>query len=313
MGHPAKGGERLPLAAGRDHDHLLVGEVLDLLRRDEEAVRRAGHAQVGGDVEVLPHRAPDEGDAAVEPCGGVDRLLDPVDVGGEAGHDDAARAAREDLEQGRADARLRRGDAGAVGVGRVAAEAEQALAPELGEPRDVRGNSVDRRLVELVVAGDEHRAELRGQGDGPRVGDRVRHVHELDLERAGLHPLSGGQLAKRHVAELVLVELGADHADREQAAVDHGRHTDLAEHVRESPDVVLVAVREHDRLDVVRSVAQAREVRQDEVDAEHVRGREHQAGVDHHDPTLRLDDGHVLADLPQPAEREDPNAGAGQS
>ena len=45
-------------------------------------------------------------------------------------------------------------DPGPVGVGRVAAEAEQALAAELGEPRDVRRDPVDRGLVELVVAGD---------------------------------------------------------------------------------------------------------------------------------------------------------------
>ena len=32
------------------------------------------------------------------------------------------------------------------------------------------------------------------------------------------------QLLQRRVAELVLVELGADHADRQQAAVDHRRH-----------------------------------------------------------------------------------------
>ena len=34
------------------------------------------------------------------------------------------------------------------------------LAAQLGEPRDVRRHAVDRRLVELVVAGHQHRAEL---------------------------------------------------------------------------------------------------------------------------------------------------------
>ena len=49
---------------------------------------------------------------------------------------------------------------GPVGVGRVAAEQQQAFAAELGEPRDVGGPAVDRGLVELVVAGHQHRAEL---------------------------------------------------------------------------------------------------------------------------------------------------------
>ena len=119
-----------------------------------------------------------------------------------------------------------------------------------------------------------------------------------------LHLLPRRQLLQRRVAELVLVELGADHADRQQAAVDHRRHADLAQHVGQRADVVLVAVGEDDRLDVVGAVAQVGEVGQDEVDPEHLGGREHQAGVDDDDPAVVLDDGHVLADLPQPAERQ---------
>src|SRR5581483_8670985 len=37
----------------------------------------------------------------------------------------------------------------------------------------------------------------------------------------------------------------------------------------------------------------------------HLRRREAQPHVDHHDPAVVLDDGHVLADLAQPAERQD--------
>ena len=46
-------------------------------------------------------------------------------------------------------------------------------------------------------------------------------------------------------------------------------------------------------------------------------GREHQAGVDDDDAAVVLDDRHVLADLAQPAEREDAqsaaHAGTGRS
>ncbi len=66
--------------------------------------------------------------------------------------------------------------------------------------------------------------------------------------------------------------------------------------------MVLVAVSEDDRLDVIGPVAQVFEIRQDEVDAEHLRGREHQTGVDHHDRAAVLDHHHVLADFPQSAE-----------
>ena len=93
-------------------------------------------------------------------CGGVDHLLHAVDVRREARHDDAALAAREDLLQVRSDDRLRRREAVAVDVRRVAAQQQHALAAELRQARDVGRLPVDGGLVELVVAGDQHRPEL---------------------------------------------------------------------------------------------------------------------------------------------------------
>ena len=81
-----------------------------------------------------------------------------------------------------------------------------------------------------------------------------------------------------------------------------GGIADLAQDVGQCPDVVLVAVGEDDRLDVLGALAQVGEVGQDQVDAEHLGSRERQPGVDDDDPAAVFDDGHVLADLPQPAE-----------
>ena len=69
-------------------------------------------------------------------------------------------------------------------------------------------------------------------------------------------------------------------------------------------------VRDHDRLDVVDALAQVGEVRQHEVDAELLGGREAQPGVDHDDAPAVLDDGHVLADLAHASQREDPQGAA---
>ena len=118
--------------------------------------------------------------------GGVDDLLDAVDVGGEARHDDPPLAAREDLLQVRPDDRLRGREALAVDVGRVAAQQQHALAPELRQARDVGGRPVDGRLVELVVAGEQDRPELSAERDRAGVGDRVGHVHQLERERPEL-------------------------------------------------------------------------------------------------------------------------------
>ena len=74
--------------------------------------------------------------------------------------------------------------------------------------------------------------------------------------------------------------------------------------------MILVAVRDDDRLDVVDAIAQVGEVRQHEVDTELLGGREAQAGVDHDDATVVLDDGHVLADLANAPQREDSQSAA---
>ena len=160
--------------------------------------------------------------------------------------------AREGLQQRRADARLRRRDPRPVGVGRVAAEQQQALAPQLGEPRDVGRAAVDRGLVELVVAGHQHRAEL---GAEDRRARRRGSSAPCGRARARTGPAwtvsPARQDLERRVLELVLLELRAHHADRQQAAVDHRRHADLAQHEGQRADVVLVAVGEDDGLDVV--------------------------------------------------------------
>jgi hypothetical protein len=80
---------------------------------------------------------------------------------------------------------------------------------------------------------------------------------------------------------------------------------ELAQDPRQAADVVLVAVGEHDRVDLVAAVEQVGEVGDDEVDAVHLGGGEADAHVDHDDAAVVLDDGHVLADLAQASERED--------
>ena len=80
----------------------------------------------------------------------------------------------------------------------------------------------------------------------------------------------------------------------------------LAHEVRQPADVVLVAVREHDAADHALAVLEVREVAEDEVDAEVLVAREREPGVDDDDRPVRLVDGHVLPDLAEPAERDDP-------
>ena len=53
--HPPQCGQRLALAAGGDHDHLVVGEILDLPHRHEHPVRNMNVPETAADVHVLAH------------------------------------------------------------------------------------------------------------------------------------------------------------------------------------------------------------------------------------------------------------------
>ena len=256
------------------------------------------------DVHVLAHGAADERDLAVEVRGGVDDLLDAVDVRGEARDDDPpARREKTRSRLGPTPASLGEKPGGRRSSSRRTAAGRPRCRARPGA--DVRGRALDRGLVELVVAGDEHGAELGRRRHGARVGDRVRHVQQLDVERAELEPLARVDVGDVGLAEAVLVELGARHGRRQRTAEDRQVLAQLAQDPGQRPEVVLVAVGDDDALDVVDPRAQVAEVGQHQVDADHLGGREAQPDVDDEDPALVLEDHHVLADLAQPAERED--------
>ena len=82
----------------------------------------------------------------------------------------------------------------------------------------------------------------------------------------------------------------------------------LAQQVGHRAEVVLVAVREHDGLDVVEAVPDVGEVREDQVDAGLLLLGEQHAAVDDQQPAGVLEDGHVATDLAEAAEGDDAQA-----
>ena len=74
-------------------------------------------------------------------------------------------------------------------------------------------------------------------------------------------------------------------------------HIYFIEQVRQTADMVFMAVRDDDGPYFVPVFNQVTHVRDDEVDTEHVVIREGQAGVDDDDIISVLDDRHILADF----------------
>ena len=300
---PGEGRHRLALRA-RAHEHdLVVRQRVHPLLVDEHALGHGEVAEVGRDRHVADHRPADQRDPAAVRGGGVEHLLDAVDVGREGRDDHAPLGGREDGVEHGADLPLVGREAGDLGVRGVDHEQVDAGLAEPGERTQVGDPAVERQLVHLEVAGVQHGPGRGAHGDRERVRDGVVDRDELALEHAEPlgHALPHGE---RQRGDAVLAELGLDERER-QLRADQRDVAAQAQQVRDRADVVLVAVREDDRLDVVEPVGDVVEVRQDEVDAGLVVLGEQHAAVDDEQAAGVLEHRHVAADLPQPAERDD--------
>ena len=164
---------------------------------------------------------------------GVEDLLDAGDVAGEGRHDDPAVERLHDLAEGLADGPLGRRVAGVLGAGRVGQQAEHALLRRAGEDREVGQLAVDRRVVELEVAGVDDRPDRRPQGDAHRVRDRVADPERRSTWNGPMSISSPGSSAmQRVVVELVLLDLVAEQAAGQRRGVDrHAR--ELGQDVRQ--------------------------------------------------------------------------------
>ena len=130
----------------------------------------------------------------------------------------------------------------------------------------------------------------------------------VDTDKAHAETSDVDDVPRHHRVQIaridaVFLETSLENAERQTRAVD--RHGDLLHHIRECPDVILMSVRQDDRLHHVLVFDQIGDVRNNEVDAEHVLLREHEPGVDDDDLVVHADGGHVLSDFAKSAERYD--------
>ncbi len=278
----------------RSFEHQLIGRVLEI-------------AEVGRDADVLLHRAADDDHLAAERPGCIEDLLDARDVAGEGGDDDPSVQPLHDAPERLANGALGRRVAGALGAGRIGQQAEHSLAAELGQGVDVGHLAVNRRVVELEVAGVDDQTERGAQGNAHRVGDRMADPEGGRAEGPELDRLARLECEQRVVVELMLLDLVAQQAARQRRGVDrHAR--EVGQDVGQPTDMVLVGVGDQERLDLVGALAQVGDVGHDEVDAEHLLLGEHQSAIDHDDLIAVLEHVHVLADLADTAERQDAQA-----
>ena len=188
-------------------------------------------------------------------------------------------AHRDDLAERLADEPLRAGDAGPLRVRRVAEHEVDAAVPDLGElarrrcadrPRAC-GRACSRSCA--APAGLPPRARSRRCPGPSAPSARTRRGTSRSGRRRPPGAASRSSVACRSPC--------SSSFDWSRPSVSRVPQTsgtlDLAHQVRQPADVVLVRMREQHRAHLVRAVAQVREVREDEIDAEMLVAREREA------------------------------------
>ena len=193
-------------------------------------------------------------------------------------------------------------------VGGIRHEGQDARLAVAGERDEVGKLAVHRGLVELEVTGVNHHPLGSADRQGAAVHDGVGDPDEFDFERAGSNLFPRFHHPQvHHLVEVVFLELFPDEAERQGGAVDGWGN--VLQNEGERADMVLVAMGQKYPAHPVDLVAQIGNIGDDQIDAEHVRLGKHQAAVDDDDVLAILEDGHVQADLPEPAEGDEPETG----
>ena len=303
-GDAEEGGHGLPLAAGGDDAHLVLGQGLDVVDVHHDPFGDVGVPQFGGHPHGVLHAPAGDGHFPAIAGGHIDDLLDPVHVGGEGGDDDPLLAALEELVEAGPHGPLRAGVAGALHVGGVAQQGQDPFLAQLAQAGQVHDLPLDGGGVNLKVPGVDHHAHRALDGEAHRVGDGVVGVDELHgkLPRLDHVPgLAGDQLGG--VQQLVLLQFQAHQPQGHPGGVDRG--LEGPQHIGQRPDVVLVPVGEKNAPDLVLVLDEIAHIGDHHVHTVHVVVREPHAHVYDDDVVAILVDGEILADLIEPAQGND--------
>ena len=189
-----------------------------------------------------------------------------------------------------------------VHVGGVRQQSQHALVAQFTQPGQVN-HAVLCGGVDFEVAGEYHRTHRGMDGEGHGIGDGVVDVDELHGEAAGLYHvagLMGNQLDL--VGQPVLFQFQLDQSGGHGGAMDGA--IDLPHQIGDGTDVVLVSVGDEQAPQFLLICRQVGKVGDHQIHAVHILFGETDAAV-HHDHVLAVfQDGDVLSDLIQTAQRD---------
>ena len=295
-GHARQRRHGFALSAGNEDGHFVARQSHGILGAQQDAVGNIQQAERVRDLGHRHHASANHRHAAVEFPRQIEDQLDAVDGGTEAGDHHPALGAVENLFHARADGALALGEAGAVGIGGIGEQQQDAALAVFGEGVEIEQLVIGGRGVHLEIAGVNDHSERRGNGQGHGAHDGVRHADELDFEGADLENLFGLDVDEAGLLiEVVLFHTALDQGQGEIGSVDGD--SDIGKEIGDGADVVLVAMGEDQGADELLVFLEKTQVGHHQVDAQQLGLGEHHSGIDDDDVIAVADGGHVHAKL----------------
>src|ERR1017187_8831500 len=293
---------RFALRAADEDADFLRREVFHFAGMDQHALGNLDITQVFGDLGRVVHGAAYETNLAAVVPRHVNGELDAVDRGREAGDEQTPLGADKYLFKLAADRALAGCVALPLDIGGILQQKQHTFFAVLGETVQVEEAVVGGCWVDFEVAGMQHNAEGRVDGERDAIDQAMRDLQRMNGEWADLEAFSRPDFAQVGIVEeLVFVELVFDVGEREFSSPN--RNIQFAENPGQGSDVVLMAVGEDDAAHMLAIFKQIRNIGDNNVDTEQFGFREHEAGIHHHD-VIAIADGHAVhTELAHPAER----------
>ena len=190
-----------------------------------------------------------------------------------------------------------------LSVGGIHHQQIHALFAELAELHQIGDAMVERQLVKLDIAGIDEASGRSLHEHSQSVRNGMRDVHELKIERNDLQLVTTLDLNQSRI-DAMLLALGFNESQRELGTNQRNVGAELQQ-IRHAADMILVAVGKHQSLDLVETILDVVEVRQNQIDTRLLLFGEKHTAVDEQQVTVVFDHVHVAADFTQAAERRD--------
>ena len=305
--HTAQCRHGLTLRSSRDQYGLLIRIALQLIDADEGTLWDIDIVKLGRYGDDIHHGTTLHHDLPLILRGGIDDLLYTIDVRRKGRHDDTVLLVLgKDTLEGTPDGALRHRRSRLLRIRRIRHHRQDAFLTELSEALQIDRITEDRCIVDLEVAGVNDgtgRCEDRERGC---ILDGVIRLDELHLDIAEVDDITEGLYVQLHQAvESALTQLSLDECKRQPCSIH--RHIDLLQNIWQRTDVVLMSVGDDEALDLRHVALQIGDVRDDQVDPQHIVGWKSQTAVHDDDAVITLKRGNVHADLIESAERNDLN------